>query len=392
MTFEPVVRFSGNKTAGHIRHFEFGLTQQDSEFLVRASTKQWYISDKSEVLPTLGDHVLQSDGLVSIIVVAHNNWPDLELAIHSALHQSYAHVEVIVVDNSSSDATGQLVPKLFGSRIRYVRQPNTGEGGGRNTGIRLAKGDFVQFLDGDDCLAPNKVEKQIAMLNASPDVDVVYGDVRQFQSTAGRATWEDWDGQDYPDMLATLLSPQGNGAGLLPDSVLFRRRALELVGPWVENSPSSEGEFHAYVGSDQDYWLRTAWAGCRFRYCPGSLCFYRRRPSQLTSSPRAALRGMEPVLIRAREYITQEPYRTAVSQRLGHILFYLAVSEKDSNLIADLAKLRKARDVSPSFVTLPAYAIGWLLIVTRAGPFVFGRWLKPVRQLTASLAGMKKLG
>ena len=159
---------------------------------------------------------MQSDGLVSIVIVAHNNWPDLELAIQSALHQSYTKIEVIVVDNSSRDATEQEVPKIFGNRIRYVRQPNTGEGGGRNAGMRLAAGEFVQFLDGDDCLAPDKVEKQIAVLNVAPEVDVVYGDVRQFQTSAGRANWEDWDTADHPDMLATLLSFTGNGGGSYP--------------------------------------------------------------------------------------------------------------------------------------------------------------------------------
>lgn len=333
---------------------------------------------------------MQLAGLVSIIIVAHNNWPDLELAIQSALHQSYTPVEVIVVDNSSSDATAQLVPKLFGSRIRYVRQPNTGEGGGRNAGIRLATGEFIQFLDGDDCLAPDKVEKQIATFNAASDVDVVYGDVRQFQTGTGPATWEDWDTQDHKDMLATLLSPQGNGGGLIPDSVIFRRRALELVGPWVENAPCPEGTVHAYGGSDQDYWLRAAWSGCRFRYCPGSLCFYRRQPGQLSSHFRARLRGMESAFIRAREYITQEPYRTAASQRLGHILFYLAVSERESNVRTSLSKLIKAREVSPDFVSLPAFVIGSLLIITRIGPFVSGRWLRPVRRLAAKLSGMKR--
>jgi glycosyltransferase involved in cell wall biosynthesis len=332
---------------------------------------------------------LQSDGLVSIIIVAHNNWPDLELAIQSALHQSYSPIEVIVVDNSSSDETAQQVPKIFGSRVSFLTQPNTGEGGGRNTGMRLAAGDFVQFLDGDDFLAPDKVEKQVAALNAASDVDIVYGDVRQFQTSAGRAAWEDWDTQDHPDMLATLLSPQGNGAGLLPDSLIFRRRALEIIGPWVESLPSPVC-IDKYVGADQDYWLRAAWSGCRFSYCPGSLCFHRRRSGQLSSNPRSLIRGMEPVLIEAQQYITREPYRTSVSKRLGHILFYLAVSEKEPDLRVSLARLRKAREVSPGLINLPAFALGTILIVTRVGPFVFSSWLKPVRQIAATLLGMKK--
>lgn len=332
---------------------------------------------------------MQSNGLVSIVIVAHDNWPDLELAIQSALCQSYPKIEVLVIDNSSGDATEQEVQRIFGNRITYVRQPNTGEGGGRNTGMRLAAGEFIQFLDGDDLLAPDKVDKQVAVLEESPDVDAVYGEARQFQSAGGLASWEDSDGRDYPDMLAALLSPDGNGGGLVVHSLLFRRRALDVVGPWIENQPSSDGPVKTNM-ADQDYWLRAAWSGCRFRYCPGSLCFQRKRSGQLSSNTRDVIRGMESVFMRAHEYITREPYKRLVSRQLARVLFYLAVSEKDQSPSLSLEKLRKAREVCPDFVTITAFAIGSLLIVTRAGPFVYGRWLKPVRQLAAKLAGMKK--
>jgi glycosyltransferase involved in cell wall biosynthesis len=336
-------------------------------------------------------HGLQSDDLVSIIIVAYDNWPDVELAIQSALCQSYPKIEVIVVNNSSRDATEEQVQRLFGNRIKYVRQPNTGEGGGRNGGMRLTSGEFVQFLDGDDFLAPDKVEKQVAALRAAPDVDAVYGDARQFQSSAGSASWEDWDGRDYPDMLATLLSPDGNGGGLVVHSLLFRRRVLELIGPWAENMPTPEGPVTTNM-ADQDYWLRAAWSGCRFRYCPGSLCFQRKRSGQLSSDTRNVIRGMESVYLRAYEYITREPYKTFVSRQLARILFYLAVSEEILDSSLSLKKLRKAREVCPDFVTITGFAIGWLLIVTRVGPFVYGRWLTPVRRFAATLAGMKKRG
>jgi glycosyltransferase involved in cell wall biosynthesis len=332
-------------------------------------------------------HSMQSAGLVSIIIVALNNWPDLELAIQSALHQSYQPIEVIVVDNFSTDDTPREVQRLFGARIRYVRQPNVGEGGARNTGVRLAAGEFIQFLDGDDFLAPNKVEKQIAFLNANPGVDIVYGDVRQFQSAPGPAHWEDWDTGNHQDMLATLLSPDGNGGGLMPHSLIFRRHAVNRIGPWAESAPDAAGAVHAYEGHDQEYWLRAAWVGCRFRYCPGSMCFYRRRPGQLSSDARAMTRGMESVWLRAREYIIREPYRTAVAKRLAQLLFYLAISEPGSTVRLDLSRLRRAREASPDTVTFPAFAIAWLLIATRTGPLLFNRWLRPLRRMVAKLIG-----
>src|SRR3974390_844203 len=117
-------------------------------------------------------------GLVSVVITAWNNWPDLEMAIESALNQSYRPLEVIVVDNSSSDATPEEVSRRFGSRVRYVCQPNRECAGAHNTGFSLASGEFIQFLAGDDVLAPNKIAKQMEIFKANPELDIVYGDIR----------------------------------------------------------------------------------------------------------------------------------------------------------------------------------------------------------------------
>src|SRR5690349_19370060 len=119
-------------------------------------------------------------GLVSVVLVGHNNWPDLEMAIASALGQTYPNVEIIVIDNDSTDATSVEVPRRFGHRVRYIRQPNTSNGGGYNRGIDESSGEFVHLLDGDDVLSPTMIEKQVSMLDQDRSVDAVYGDVRPF--------------------------------------------------------------------------------------------------------------------------------------------------------------------------------------------------------------------
>ena len=90
---------------------------------------------------------------MSVVICAYNNWPDLEMTIESALHQSYRPVEVIVVDNDSVSNGDREVTKRYGDRLRYIRQANRGDGGAYNTGFSVARGDFVQFVDGDDVLA-----------------------------------------------------------------------------------------------------------------------------------------------------------------------------------------------------------------------------------------------
>lgn len=310
----------------------------------------------------------RSDSLVSIVIVTHNNWPDVELAIESALNQSYERVEVIVVDNDSSDATAREVPARFGERVAYRRRSNRWEGGGRNTGFAMASGEFVQFLDADDFLAPNKVEKQVALFESEPEVDIVYGDFRVFGLPA--VELEDGVTRDYDDFLLALLSPEANGAGLLVHSALFRRRTLERVGLWDEAIPTS----------DQDYWLRAAAQGHRFRHCPGSLCFYQRRPGQMSSRPLGMLRDMEMTCAKALDYVRDEPYRSLLVTQLARLRFVLALADHSGGRQRRLAELRRAREISPETVSRLASALGYAVIFVPGGSTVARvRALRPLR-------------
>jgi glycosyltransferase involved in cell wall biosynthesis len=307
--------------------------------------------------------------------VGYNNWPDLELTIQSALCQSYQSVEVIVVDNDSSDATPQEVPRRFGDAVWYIRQPNRGDGGAYNTGMGLATGEFVQFLDGDDFLAPNKIEKEMEVFRAEPEVDIVFGDVRHFQTLAGIPQWEDWDNCDHLDSLAALVGL--DGARLWLQHPLYRRCALERVGPWDES---------LYV-ADQDYWLRAAWVGCKFRYCPGSLVFYRKRPGQMTADMPAVMRGVEEVWAKALGYITREPYRGAITRHLAQVRFRLAIYQDGMTKRESLAKLALARAANRNSASALAYTVGWLLIVL-PGCHLLVKALRPLLRRVAHLLGV----
>jgi glycosyltransferase involved in cell wall biosynthesis len=290
--------------------------------------------------------------LVSIVIVAHNNWPELELAIESALHQSYRPVEVIVVDNGSSDGTAGHVARRFRDAIHYIQQDNRFDSGGRNAGFRVASGEFIQFLDGDDLLAPNKIEKQVELFRSDAEVDIVYGDYRCFLAPAGQAHWEETDARDHADILATLVDPRGNGADLLVHSALLRRRALVRIGEWDED----------ISGSDQEFWLRAAWVGCCFRHCPGSLCFYRRSPRQFSSDESRVRRALEMTWSKALGYVTTEPYRGQIARRLARLRFFHALSGDGLTRREAVARLALARATCPAAVPTMMYAGGRILI------------------------------
>jgi glycosyltransferase involved in cell wall biosynthesis len=102
--------------------------------------------------------------LVSVIIPTYNNVSVVCQAIDCALQQSYQNLEVIVVDDGSTDFTEQLLKEKYENSIVYVHQENKGTGGARNTGVRYASGKFIQFLDADDLLDLDKINIQIRRL------------------------------------------------------------------------------------------------------------------------------------------------------------------------------------------------------------------------------------
>ncbi|MGK2961548.1 MAG: glycosyltransferase [Gemmatimonadaceae bacterium] len=291
--------------------------------------------------------------LVSVVIVSHDNWPDLELAIESALNQSHPNVEVILVDNGSTDATRVEVPRLYASRIRFIKQENLQGSAGYNRGIRESRGEFIQLLDGDDFIAPNKIAKQLETFSDYPDTDIVYGDGRQIQAGTGRPWWRDWETTSHDDMLAALLDPPGGTVGLLPHSVLFRRSACERIGPWDED----------ILSADPDYWLRAAWVGCVFRYCPGSWCFHRRRDNSVSRNLRLMVNRMDQTYTKALGYIDREPYRSMVSARLAKLRFGRAVSDPDLTAAERKAMLASARELAPKDIPVVAYALARVSVI-----------------------------
>ena len=109
---------------------------------------------------------------VSVIIPAFNMGAFVGEAIESALTQTFADIEVIVVDDGSVDDT-RTVSQRFEPRIRYAWQPNGGVNVARNHGIRLARGTAIAFLDADDVWLPRKLERQMAVLEVRPEVKLV---------------------------------------------------------------------------------------------------------------------------------------------------------------------------------------------------------------------------
>jgi O-antigen biosynthesis protein len=117
---------------------------------------------------------------VSVIIPCFRQAHLLRDALESVLAQTGAHIEVVVVSDGSPDDPESVVDR-FGGRVRYISQPNRGSAAARNAGFAATGGDFVQFLDADDVLMPDKLAHQAQVLSEAPDADVCYGDYEKVE-------------------------------------------------------------------------------------------------------------------------------------------------------------------------------------------------------------------
>lgn len=118
---------------------------------------------------------MNSRPLVSVIIPTYNRREMVAEAIESVLAQSYPNVEVVVVDDGSTDGTGEYLNEKFGDKIRYIHQDNAEKSAARNNGIRQARGEFVSMLDSDDVLLEGAIEAMVTCFDSRPEADAVYG-------------------------------------------------------------------------------------------------------------------------------------------------------------------------------------------------------------------------
>ena len=99
--------------------------------------------------------------LVSVIIPCYNAAPWIEETLHCVTNQSHSNLEVIVVDDGSTDETWAALQRFVDPRIRLFKQPNAGAATARNVGLQSARGTFIQFLDADDVMSPGKIAAQL---------------------------------------------------------------------------------------------------------------------------------------------------------------------------------------------------------------------------------------
>ncbi len=198
---------------------------------------------------------------VSILIPCYNAERWIAQAIQSALDQTYPNKEVIVVDDGSSDRSLKMI-KSFGDQIRWETGENRGGNAARNRLLELSNGEWLQYLDADDYLLPQKVEQQMSYLTDSSEIDILYSPTiyEYWQDDHSRREIRAIPEPHDPwILLARWYLPQTN-------SPLWRKQAILDVGGWKLDQPCCQ---------EHELYLRLLIAGKQFQYCPNAGSVYR---------------------------------------------------------------------------------------------------------------------
>ena len=249
---------------------------------------------------------------VSIVIPAYNVAPYIGETLRSVFAQTFADFEVIVINDGSPDTMDlerELGPYI--DRLNYLKQENRGASAARNAGLRVARGEFVAFLDADDLWLPNYLEAQTRFIRER-DCDLVCADAEVFSDSATqKETYMESLMADSPSTGdVTFLDLLGAEQNLITSGVVARRTAVLEVGLFDESLRNAQ---------DFDLWLRLAQRGARMAYQRRVLLRYRSRTNSLSGDEvnvhRRELRVLEKV---EREYDLAPVERAAVTSVIEH--------------------------------------------------------------------------
>ena len=217
--------------------------------------------------------------LVSIVIPSYNHARYLADAIDSILAQDYPHIELIVIDDGSTDGSTDILRRYTG-RVRWEAQSNQGQVATLNRGWLMSQGDFLGYLSADDLLLPGAIAEEVACLRENRDAVLAYCDFNLIDPDSAIVRRVVAPEFDYRAMVTKFVCAPGPGA-------IFQRAAFEKAGLWDSN-------FHQML--DYEYWLRLARIG-RFVRVPRTLAAYRVHPGSQTFAATQQIRPAEPVRI-----------------------------------------------------------------------------------------------
>lgn len=285
---------------------------------------------------------------VSVIIPAYGQAQWLAEAISSALNQQCLS-EIIVVDDGSPDDSSEVAAK-FGGIVRVIRKVNGGLSAARNTGILESRGEWLVFLDSDDCLPSDFVSSHLATIKRST-ADVAFSGYFPIDTEGRRIGGAKFGGM-LPGESALVGLLRGNA--FPPHAAMTRRSSLARSGLFDPNLTSYE---------DWDFWLRLAYSGARFSPTVGLTVPYRQHVGSMSKNARRMFENGLRVLQKMENCVdlSHQGRRALVNARWGLRRGYLnsilsspaGNREKLSSGITKLAKLTEATKLDPYIALAP---------------------------------------
>lgn len=275
--------------------------------------------------------------LISIIIPAYNVSPYIGEALRSVFIQDFKSYEVIVVNDGSPDTPElEKVLEPYRDRIVYIRQENGGISAARNAAIRVARGELIALLDGDDVWREGKLTEQLAFMKQG-EFDMVYadglliGDVPWPKGT----TFMDRTPSDGPVTLTSLLDMRST---VLVSTVIMRADLVDQVGGFDEKDKK------IFATEDFDLWLRLAHAGARIGYEKKTLADYRCRPDSLSASRIKLHEAALSVLEKTRRDMTLSASEKEALDRTERRLQSIIMLERSKTMILN-GEIAQAREM-----------------------------------------------
>lgn len=277
---------------------------------------------------------------VSVVTPTYNRARFLPDAIASVLVQTYADLELIILDDGSVDDTREVLePFLADGRVRYFYQENQGQSHARNHALDHASGDFIAFLDSDDVWSSDKLEKQLVVFEAHPEVDIVHGDEALIDECGAVTSLKNM--KRYSGRIARYLLAD-NSVSIT--TALVKRRCFDEMGGF----DTSIG-----VADDYELWLRFS-ARYLFYYEPGVVAFYRVMADQISSDKQRRFAANELIIKRFLEQY--DDALTPAERRWGLARFYC----RKARYFASVGERRKAaRSILTAYRNSPMESVVW---------------------------------
>ena len=227
--------------------------------------------------------------LVSILIPCYNSAPWLAETLESAIAQTYQNKEIIIVDDGSKDNSLLIAKKYERSNIKVVTQRNKGQSAAENRALQEAQGEFIQYLDADDLLAPNKIQKQMVLFEDGRLDYIATCEWSRFYRSLDDAMfipqllWADFDPVEW------LLCAWENHLMMHGAAWLIPRQITDRAGKWTEELS---------LINDFDYFSRILLASKGIKFCWGAKTYYRSGNSSLSGSKsysawKSAFRSLE---------------------------------------------------------------------------------------------------